>query len=154
MCNVDILRVSLLSAAKSGEVLHLKIERPQICRRHRPDSNLVKIGPERPFLQDEDHFENDPHLARGFLYLSFRMLPEKIRSKPELVGSDEIRQASREHPKQTLRSTKLLGHFFCHSTLNFFGHLSDITPLKSRNIRVPRLAIPEMFLMVYPFDGC
>ena len=62
-------------------------------RRRRLGSNLVRIGSEKPLLQGENHSGNDPHLVPGFLYLSFGMSPERIPSEPQLVGSDEIRQA-------------------------------------------------------------
>ena len=50
--------------------------------------------------------------------------------------------------------TKLLGQFLCHSTLNFFWHLSNRTLLNSRKFKLPRLVIPVMFLMLIPIDGC
>ena len=69
------------------------------CRRHCLGSNLVTIGSEKTLHQDEDHSWNDPHLVPGFLYLSFGMSPERIRSESEPVRSEENRQVWRERPK-------------------------------------------------------
>ena len=66
---------------------------------HRLGSNLVRIGSEERLLQDEDHSGNGPHLLPGFLYLGSGISPERFRSEPELVGSEEIRQVWRESLK-------------------------------------------------------
>ena len=70
-----------------------------LCRKSLLGWILVRTGSERHPLQDEDHSGNDPHLFPGFFYLNSGMSPERVRSEPGLVCSEEIRLVSTGRPK-------------------------------------------------------
>ena len=54
----------------------------------------------------------------------------------------------------TLCPTELLRQFFCHFTFICLWYLSNVILLISRNICVPCLVIPRMFLIIIPVDDC
>ena len=56
-------------------------------------------GENRISLRGRDRLRNDPQLFPGFLNCCSWMLPERLRNKSELVGSEEIGQVSTRHPR-------------------------------------------------------
>ena len=55
-------------------------------------------------LQDEDHSRSVPHSFPNFFYLNSEMSPERVRSEPGLVGSEEIHLVVIRHPKSYFQS--------------------------------------------------
>ena len=64
----------------------------KFCR-HRMGSNLMRISSERPSLQEEYHSGSGLHSFPGFPNEYSGKSRERIQSHPELLGSDETRQA-------------------------------------------------------------
>ena len=50
-------------------------------------------------LRDRDRLKYDPQWVPGFLSCCFRMFPEQLRNKSELVGSEETRQVLTARPR-------------------------------------------------------
>ena len=61
--------------------------------------NVDKTGWKRYLFQDEDHFENGYHLFPRFLQFDSGMSPEKLRTAPELIGSNESRLNETDLPE-------------------------------------------------------
>ena len=76
------------------------------------------------------------------------MSPVRVRSEPGLGNSKETHLAWTGHPNAALCPTEQLGSFFWDSTFIFFWYLNKVNHLISRNIYVPCLAIPRMFLLI------
>ena len=68
------------------------------------DQNGGKSTP----LRDRDPLGKDPDWVPGFLSRCSSMFLERLRNKPEFVGSEEIRQVWTEHPKYETPSDWIL----------------------------------------------
>ena len=65
-----------------------------MCERSLPGLNQLSYwcDGQRTPLRVRDHSGNEPQWVLGFLSRSSGMFPERLRSKSELAGSEEIRQ--------------------------------------------------------------
>ena len=63
-------------------------------------------------LRDRDRLRNNPQWVPGFLSCCSWMLPERLRNKSELVGSEENRYVLTEHPRYETLSYWILLRIF------------------------------------------
>ena len=80
------------------------IEQTWTRRKRHLGQYLVYTGSERPLLQDEDHSGSRPYSFPGCFHMCSGMSPERIRNGPELISSEESRQAGIERLKSDFPS--------------------------------------------------
>ena len=89
----------------------------------------------------------------GFLVLCIWIpgcLRNKVRSNLELVGSEKTHLAGTGRLKWGSLSYWNPGTIFCHSTLNFFWHLSNIIHLISRCLFIPGILLVIISIGIFP----